>query len=74
MSKSVTLLDFLTEEQITKADRIVGETPDMGQAAKRLRAEVIEPNMAEIDRKLGQENDPAFMAYATLYVLLRLRQ
>ena len=62
-----TIHDFLTETQINRAIQIFEE----GQADlhARLQREVIEPNMAEINRKLGQENDASYLAYAVEYVL-----
>lgn len=60
--KNVTLADFLTDEQIQLAIRI-------GPDHARLLAEVVQPNMEQINRRLGQENDPSYMAYAIEYVL-----
>jgi hypothetical protein len=60
--KSVNLGDFLTDDQITRCIELY---PD----AHRICSEVIEPNMAEIDRKLGQKNDPMYLSYATCHVI-----
>jgi hypothetical protein len=54
--------DFLTIGQIIKARKLM---PD----AKKIRDEVVTPNMAEIDRKLGQQNDPMYIAYMVVYLL-----
>lgn len=64
----VTLPDFLTDEQIEQAVEIVRSTSDH-LAARKLQVDLIEPNMAEINRKLGQENDSLYLAYAVLYVV-----
>jgi hypothetical protein len=40
-------------------------------ARQQILSQVIEPNMADINRKLGQENDPRYLTYAVLYVLQR---
>jgi len=60
--KTTTLPDFLTDEQIKKVQKLYPDT-------KAIRVQVIEPNMAEINRKLGQENNAAYLAYAVVYVL-----
>ena len=65
--KTMTLPDFLTAAQIEHAQRIYRKL-NM-DAVKVIREEVIEPNMAEINRKLGQENDASYLAYAVVYVL-----
>jgi hypothetical protein len=54
--KKVSIRDFLTTEQIKKVIEI-------GPDKDRLKAEIILPNLAEINRKLGQENDPDYLAY-----------
>lgn len=64
--KMVKLPDFLTHEQIRKCVRLY---PDR----KKIRDEVIIPNMAEISRKLGQENDPDYLSFAIVYVIGQVR-
>lgn len=66
--KQVTLLDFLTEEQITKAVEIY----KAGGRAEFICAELIAPNIEEINKKLGQENDPMYLAYCCEYVLSKV--
>ena len=60
--KTTTLPDFLTDEQIKKVQKLYPDT-------KAIQVQVIEPNMAEINRKLGQENNATYLAYAVVYVL-----
>lgn len=60
--KTVTIGEFLTGEQI---DRCFVLYPNRA----RIRDEVIAPNMAEINRKLGQENDPDYLSYAILHTI-----
>lgn len=38
-------------------------------AVTRIHDEVIVPHMAEINRITGQENDPMYWAYASVYAL-----
>jgi hypothetical protein len=63
----MTLPDFLTEEQITAAQELY-KTAEPGTFARLCAQQVIRPNMAEINRKLGQENDANYLAYACEYV------
>jgi hypothetical protein len=64
--KSVTLPDILTPAQIAQAARLY---KDHGMdAVAKIQAEVIEPNMAAINAKLGQENNARYIAYAVVYV------
>ncbi len=65
--KMVRITDFLTEAQIQQCERLY---PDR----KAIRDQVIVPNMADINRKLEQENDPDYMAYLVMYVIGRAIQ
>ena len=60
--KRVAIKDFVTDEMF---EEIKGIGPD----AKRIAAEVIAPRIGAINRKLGQENDPAYLAYAVVHAL-----
>lgn len=68
MEKKAAIRDFLTSEQIEKA-QLVYRTASSSQLHKWLVDQVIRPNMAEINRKLGQENDADYLAYAVEYAL-----
>jgi hypothetical protein len=59
--KTVKLGDFLTDSQIRQCQNLY---PDR----KRIRDEVILPNMQTINEKLGQENDADYLSYAVIYV------
>jgi len=63
--KTVTLIQFLTESQIAEAVRLYENCGDA--AVAQIQNLVIEPNMAAINKKLGQENDPRYLAYAVVY-------
>jgi len=65
--KQMTLPDFLTEDQIKEAIEIY-KTAAPGTFATLVAEKIITPNMAEIDRKLGQANDAKYLAYACEYV------
>jgi hypothetical protein len=65
--KSIALPEFLTRWQIAEATALY-QVYGMDAVAK-IQAQIIEPNMTTIDAKLGQENDPRYLAYAVVYVL-----
>jgi len=66
--KSMTLPDFLTPAQIDSAQALYRKFKGTGKFATECAKQIIEPNIAEINRKLGQENDPKYLAYACEYV------
>ena len=68
MTKTVAVTDFLTERQIGQALDIYEKAPDQGAAKREIQEKIIEPNLAAINRCLGQENDAAYLAYAVVYV------
>ena len=63
--KTMTLPQFLTDSQIAKAEKLY-KAHGMDAVAK-IQAQVIEPNMAAINAKLGQENDARYLAYAVVH-------
>ena len=63
--KTMTLPQFLTDEQIAHAVKLY-EAHGM-DAVGKIRTEVIEPNMAAINARIGQENDARYLAYAVVY-------
>ena len=69
--RTMTLPDFLTEEQIKQAHELYKSAP-AGTFAARCAKEIIEPNMTEINRRLGQENDARYLAYACEAVFSRM--
>ncbi len=58
--RTITLPDFLTPEQIEQAS--------LCTTARQIMERVIDPNLAAINAKLGQENDPLYLAYTCEYV------
>lgn len=66
--KTVTLPQFLTEDQIRRAAALY-EAHGWRDAVTQIQSRVIEPNLAAINAKLGQENDPRYLAHAVAYVL-----
>ena len=64
--KQATLKDFLTDREIRRAMEL--------QNARAICEEIIRPAIARINRALGQENDPMYIAYAVEYALLLARE
>jgi hypothetical protein len=64
MAKSMTLPDFLTPDQIEQAQALYKKFKNTGRFASECAKQIMEPNMKEINRKLGQENDAKYLAYA----------
>jgi hypothetical protein len=59
--KTVKLSDFLTQRQIKLAMKL--------KTARQIHDEVIKPNIKAINKVLGQENDPMYLAYAVEYAI-----
>jgi hypothetical protein len=66
--KTITLPQFLTKAQITKAAALYA-AHGMWDSVAQIQAQVIEPNLSEIDAKLGQANDARYLAYTVVYAL-----
>jgi hypothetical protein len=64
--KQATLKDFLTEREIRHAMQL--------KNARDICEQIIKPAIARINRSLGQENDPMYIAYAVEYALLLARE
>lgn len=59
--KKVTLNEILTPRQVAQAVRC--------KTAKEICDRVILPNINEINERLGQENEPMYLAYVVEYAL-----
>ena len=70
MPKTVSLSDFLTEAEIRKAVRLYRQHGPSGALNKVLTEEIISPNITRINKALGQENDPRYLAYAIEYAIV----
>ena len=70
--KTMALPQFLTAAQIYEADNLFKVYGD--RAVAKIQALVIEPNLATINVKLGQENDARYLAYAVVYVLTQTQE
>lgn len=70
--KQATLKDFLTEREIRYCIYLYSSESDRTRGMSKARLiceEVIKPSIARINRTLGQENDPMYLAYAVEYAI-----
>jgi hypothetical protein len=68
--KDVRIRDFLTPHEIKVAAAIYRKVEPSKRNATLVQ-KVIAPNIERINRALGQENDPSFLAYAVEYTFLK---
>lgn len=59
--KRITIDQFLSDDEIKRAFKC--------KTVAEICSEIIEPNIEKINRKLGQENDPMYLAYLVEYVI-----
>lgn len=64
--QTVKITDILTDEQIHRA-------VELGRA-QEICSEIIKPNIEEINLKIGQQNDPMYLAYMVEYALVSIKQ
>lgn len=67
--KTMTIDQFLTDIQIKACLALY--RANQATAVKNIKEGIIEPNIGLINAKLGQENDPTYLAYAIYYALSR---
>jgi hypothetical protein len=67
--KQITITDFLTDAEIERAIALFHARDGRGMFASTLKAEIIAPNIERINKALGQENDPLYLAYMVEFVL-----
>lgn len=59
--KTITVSDFLTDKEFKKAIKL--------HCPQAIRDQIILPNIERINKALGQENDPMFLAYMICHVI-----
>lgn len=68
--KTVAIGDMLSESQVKRAITLYEQHfPKDGSFVEVLVREIIEPGLDEINRKLGQENNPHYLAYMVHHAL-----
>lgn len=65
---TISLSDFLSEADIKKCIEIWATKPEH-EHARTIASEVIEPQLVQINQKLGQENNPLYLAYVVCYAI-----
>ena len=67
--KSITIDQLLTPAELERAMVLYRQLAHMGRFAATLDAEIITPNIERMNKVLGQENNPRYLAYAVEFVL-----
>lgn len=67
--KLASINDFLTPEEIDRAIKMYENRSQSYRFHVRCRDEIIKPVMDRINKSLGQENSPDYLAYAVEAVL-----
>ncbi len=67
--RTIALSDVLTPSEIARARALYREQSDETFNTRVVR-ELIAPNMARINKALGQENDARYIGYAVEYCLM----
>lgn len=62
--RTMVLTDFLTSAEIKRAMKL--------KRAQDINAEIITPNIERINKAIGQENEPMYLAYAVEYVVSKI--
>lgn len=74
-TKTVTINDILSSSQIViawnKWTDMLNYKINHRQFHEFLRTDLIVPNLPAINLKLGQENDPSYLAYVVEYVFIQ---
>jgi len=73
--KSVAIQDFLTQGEIERAIDLYAKCAADDNSAPfsiLCEREIIEPAIDRINKTLGQENDPKYLAYCVEYTMMKL--
>jgi hypothetical protein len=72
LMRHVSITQFLTLAEIEQAAALYKAHARTGKFAATVDAEIITPNIERINKALGQENNPRYLAYAVEFVLSQL--
>ena len=72
MTKTMTLPDIFTPEELVKLEELYDTVPDH-EFAKKAAAEIVTPALPRINKALGQDNDALYLAYAASHVFNQMR-
>jgi hypothetical protein len=68
-NKWPSLNQFLTLDEIAQAILLHNKLEQTGGFAQAFASQVITPNLNRINKALGQENDPMYLAYMVEFIL-----
>jgi len=72
--KQVALTDFLTKRELCQITELSASlSPMSAEFVDLVEQKFILPNMARINRALGQENDPRYLSYAVAFVFSKMK-
>ena len=71
MPEEINLLELFDKATIEKAMKV---KLNRGTPTHKEFLKIITPLMPEINRKLGQENNPGYMAYALEFLVLTIKE
>lgn len=78
--RQITLTEFLTEDEIQLSVDLWKEyqelqlEPTAASYALAVCNRITRPNIARINKALGQENDPMYLAYAVGHIMTTVEQ
>jgi hypothetical protein len=67
----MTIDQFLTKDEVEQARKLFNAAGGHG-ATSVIESQIIKPNIARINKALGQENDSRYLAYCVEYVMSQL--
>jgi hypothetical protein len=69
--KIIKIEDFLSPAQVMDCILLYKKLGQSGELHSAILDHIITPNIANINKKLGQENDPRYLAYAIEFALMK---
>ena len=73
IGRKITIGDYLTDDEIKLATEIYNEH-GIKKFAHLCQEKIIEPNIDRINKAIGHECDPQFLAYCVEYALLQIEK
>lgn len=73
LKKTIFVSEILTQPELAAAKKLY-DTVDIHKFAKECSSQIIAPVIDRINKKLGQENDPTYLAYAVEYSFLKRKE
>lgn len=70
LKKTIFVSEILTKVELKAAKKLYDST-DIHKFAKECSNQIISPVIGRINKQLGQDNDPTWLAYAVEYTFLK---